>query len=86
MTAKFKGYTTKQRNLAVVIRDRIIANFPWGESATQATRLKNELERITSPMFFIRYRAMLDAGNVAEALSEYGDANYSRRKSFYETV
>ncbi|TGZ35340.1 hypothetical protein EQ875_01621 [Photobacterium damselae subsp. damselae] len=86
MTAKLKGYTPKQRNLALSIRAKVIQQHPWGENIVLADRLKQELERITSPMFFIRYRAKLEAGNIADALSNYGDENYSRRKSFYETL
>ncbi|ARR51568.1 hypothetical protein [Photobacterium damselae] len=82
MTAKLKGYTPKQRSLAYVIRHKILLRYPWAYDVTQANRLKAEIERITSPMFFIKYQHQLNHGSIAESLSQYNDENHARRASF----
>ncbi|AWK83858.1 hypothetical protein [Photobacterium damselae] len=82
MIAKFKGYSSKQRSLAYVIRSKVLLKYPWSYGTTQANRLKAELERITSPMFFIKYQHQLNHGSIAESVSRYNDENYTRRASF----
>ncbi|MGD6739698.1 hypothetical protein ACN08N_23725 [Photobacterium leiognathi subsp. mandapamensis] len=77
MTAKLKGYTLAQRNLAYTIRRKAIANYPWQE--TYPEQQLAALNRITSPMFFIKHQRQLANGQISQALSDYSDDNYARR-------
>ncbi|MBY3789537.1 hypothetical protein HPQ32_14005 [Photobacterium carnosum] len=80
MTAKLKGYSAAQRNLAHAIRQKVIKNYPWQEA--KPDRLLSELECITSPMFFIKYQKQLISGNIKQALTDYGNNNYARRVGY----
>ena len=77
MTAKLKGYTQAQRNLAYTIRRKAIANYPWQELYPEQQLAA--LDRITSPMFFIKHQRQLSNGQISQALSDYSDNNYVRR-------
>ncbi len=76
-----KGYTLPQRKLAYSIRNTEASKLDSSE--TQENRLYERVMAITSPMFFIRYRELLEAGKIAEALSKYQDDNY-KRKAVYD--
>lgn len=80
MTAKLKGYSAAQRNLAHSIRRKVMGNYPWQEA--KPDRLLSELECITSPMFFIKYQQQLISGNIKQALADYGNNNYTRRVGY----
>ncbi len=75
-----KGYTKSQRQLAYSIRNATTSKLVL--SNTQENRLYERVMAITSPMFFIRYRELLEAGKIAEALSKYQDDNYKRKAKF----
>ncbi len=75
-----KGYTKSQRQLAYSIRNTIASKLVLSD--TQENRLYDRIMAITSPMFFIRYRGLLEAGKITEALSQYQDDNYKRKAKF----
>ncbi|TNZ90872.1 hypothetical protein CGK40_19825 [Vibrio parahaemolyticus] len=75
-----KGYTLPQRKLAYSIRNAAVGKLNLSD--TQENRLYERVMAITSPMFFIRYRELLEAGKIAEALSQYQDDNYKRKAKF----
>ncbi|HFU0228929.1 TPA: hypothetical protein ACGTRQ_003527 [Vibrio parahaemolyticus] len=75
-----KGYTVAQRKLAYSIRNTTVSKLNLADA--QENRLYDRIMAITSPMFFIRYRGLLEAGKIAEALSQYQDDNYKRKARF----
>lgn len=75
-----KGYAKKQRDMAYGIRSRVIENLNL--SNHMDCRLYDRLMAITSPMFFIKYRELLEDGRIIEALDKYQEANYQRRARF----
>ncbi|MCX8914780.1 hypothetical protein NOL65_19875 [Vibrio parahaemolyticus] len=75
-----KGYTLAQSKLAYSIRNAVVSKLNLTD--TQEHRLYDRIMSITSPMFFIRYRELLEAGKIAEALSKYQDDNYKRKAKF----
>nr|WP_319552407.1 hypothetical protein [uncultured Vibrio sp.] len=79
-TKNLKGYTLLQRNMAYAIRN--IATSKLDLSVIQENRIYDRIMAITSPMFFIKYRNLLESGKAAEALSKYQDENYQRKASF----
>lgn len=74
-----KGYSETQRNMAYAIRGRALKFI--GDDY-QGQRLHERLMKVTSPMFFIKYQALLESGCVADALSKYSDENFNRRAKF----
>lgn len=81
MTIKnLKGYTAAQREMAYVIRGQALAKLDAPTAENE--RLKNKLMKITSPMFFIKYREALESGKIALSLSKYEDENYYRRNRY----
>lgn len=75
-----KGYSKQQRELAYAIRDRVTNKLNM--SNLEHCRVFDRVMAITSPMFFIKYRELLESGNIAGALSQYQDDNYKRRARF----
>ncbi|EPW7384758.1 hypothetical protein ACWO80_003466 [Vibrio cholerae] len=77
-----KGYSQKQRDLAYMIRDKVLKTLDLSKAQNQ--RLFDRVMEITSPMFFIKYRKDLESGMIIESLSDYKEQNY-RRKADYVT-
>ncbi|HGS4438107.1 TPA: hypothetical protein ACMD15_003418 [Vibrio cholerae] len=77
-----KGYSQKQRDLAYMIRDKVLKTLDLSKAQNQ--RLFDRVMEITSPMFFIKYRKDLESGLIIESLSDYKEKNY-RRKADYVT-
>lgn len=75
-----KGYTGQQRNMAYAIRTLALSKLNLAVS--QDDRTYDRIMAITSPMFFIKYRSLLESGRLTEALSAYQDDNYHRRASY----
>ncbi|QMP81707.1 hypothetical protein [Vibrio phage XM1] len=75
-----KGYTAAQREMAYEIRGHALSKLDAQSDENEV--LKNKLMKITSPMFFIKYREALESGKIALSLSKYEDENYYRRNRY----
>ncbi|GIU51183.1 hypothetical protein TUM4438_39880 [Shewanella sairae] len=81
----FKSGTEGQRKLAAVIRGKALKFQPWGLDAVAAAQVVSRLEAMTSPLFFIKNKAQLEAGEVKKCLVQYDEDNYKRRARFAQS-
>ena len=77
-----KGSTEGQRKYATIIRVQALKRHPWGLNANAADKVTFRLQMMTSPLFFIKYKDELEAGDVVKCLSLYDEDNYQRRAKF----
>lgn len=75
-----KGYTKSQRELAYSIRDRVTKKLDLTNA--DDCNLFDRIMKITSPIFFIKYRTQLEGDQIHLALTQYNDDNYHRRARF----
>lgn len=80
--ASFNSGTEGQRKFATIIRAQVLKRYPWGLNEPAADSVAFRLETIKSPLFFIKYKEALEAGEVMAALTRYDEENYQRRVKF----
>ncbi|ABN63957.1 MAG: hypothetical protein ACRDCT_16035 [Shewanella sp.] len=80
----FKSGTEGQRKFATVIRAQVLKMHPWGLNANTADKVTFRLEGMKSPLFFIKYKEALVAGEVVQSLALYDEENYQRRAKFVQ--
>ncbi|WP_394230562.1 hypothetical protein [Shewanella colwelliana] len=81
----FKSGTEGQQKLATIICRQTLKQYPWGLNANTADKITLRLEAMTSPLFFIKYKAALEDGDVQQCLSQYDEDNYQRRARFAQS-